>query len=453
MRIVVIGTGYVGLVSGACLADFGHEVVCVDQSSAKIAELSRGQIPIHEPGLEGLVARNLGRNLNFSTDAPANVAGADLVILAVGTPSSEDGKAELGHLFQAVEEVVPHLRGGATLVVKSTVPVGTARRIRQRAAQLPCPPRFVLVSNPEFLREGSAIRDFNEPDRIVIGHGEGESPATIRAIYAQLLARGVPLVEMSNEAAELCKYASNTFLALRVAYVNEMADFCEAVGVDIASVVQGMALDRRIGHHYFQPGPGFGGSCFSKDISALLYTAHEAGLDLRIGSAVKQANSLRKQGLAKRVARAAGGTLKGKSIAVLGLAFKANTDDMRDSAALNLIADLRSRGVTVRTYDPAARPPALAGVTGCSSLAEAITGTDAAVIMTEWDEFRSMDLAAVAKLMRKPVVVDFRNLFPLSKAKAAGITYHSLGRATVRHQPEGQTAPHQGESLPLPVPA
>ena len=433
MVIVVIGTGYVCLVSGACLADLGHEVICVDNSTEKIKALVDGKMPIHEPGLAALVEKQAGKRLHFSCEAAAHMGRADIVMLAVGTPPSPDGQADLSFLFKAAEDIALHLRPQATIVVKSTVPVGTARRLRQRISVLRPIAKGALISNPEFLREGCAIKDFMEPDRIVIGHGRGETATAMSELYAPLLAKGVPLVAMSNEAAELCKYAANTYLAMRVAYVNELADLCEAVGADIESVTLGMGLDRRIGQHYLHPGPGFGGSCFPKDTSALLASAEAAGVDFRLGKTIVESNERRKHSLVSRVARAVGGVLTGKTIAVLGLAFKANTDDTRDSAALRLVADLQARGAKVRAYDPVANKAERSdSLSPCTSAQDAVRGADAAVIMTEWQEFRALDLHMLARLLRQPVLVDFRNLFGLAKARAAGLSYHSLGRATVR---------------------
>ena len=432
MAIVVIGTGYVGLVSGACLAQLGQTVICVDSDNAKIEALQSGVLPIHEPSLEDVVSHNAGLRLHFATKPPTPLIAEDVVLLAVGTPQLPSGEADLNYLFKAADDLAPHLVEGITLVIKSTVPVGTARRLRSHIAKVRPNLRFSLISNPEFLREGVAIADFMQPDRIVLGHGPDDNTHAIRQAYAPLVAQGVPLITMSNEAAEMCKYASNTYLAMRVTFVNELANLCEAVGADIENVTEGMGLDRRIGHHYLQPGPGFGGSCFPKDTTALLASAEAAHVDFLIGHAVVAANEQRKSDLVGKVARTVGGVLTRKTIAILGLAFKANTDDVRDSASIQLIKDLQARGAAIKAYDPAAKPKGLDKVTLCNNLPDAVAGADAAVIVTEWDEFRKTDLVALARRLKKPVLVDFRNLFSLQQARAAGLSYFSVGRATVR---------------------
>jgi|SRR5665213_1168263 len=433
MGITVVGTGYVGLVAGACFAKLGQSVTCVESDSAKLEALRHGKLPIHEPHLKELVTAHIHNNLHFTRHPKAGVMASDIVILAVGTPPKADGSADLSQLFNAARQLAPYLNPHTNVVIKSTVPVGTAAALRQLLARLRPGLKLNIVSNPEFLREGCAVQDFLKPDRIVIGSTATAYLDPILRAYAPLQKSGVPIATMSNEAAEMCKYGSNTYLAMRVAFINELSNLCEAVGADIESVTQGMGLDRRIGQHYLKPGPGFGGSCFPKDTSALLAMADAAHVDFCIGRAVVLANEQRKNDLAGRVARALGGVLTRKTIAVLGLAFKANTDDTRDSAAIQLVQDLQARGAIVKAYDPAAKPKGLGDVALCNSLPEALAGADAAVIATEWDEFRKMNLVDIVKQLKKPVLVDFRNLFNLRQARAAGLSYYSLGRATVRN--------------------
>lgn len=432
-RVLVIGTGYVGLVSGACFADLGFNVVCADRDPRKIDMLRNGEVPIYEPGLADVVARNAGR-LTFTTDLAAEVAGADIIFIAVGTPTMASGEADLSAVLGVAAEVAPLLSGFTVITIKSTVPVGTADRVREIIRNANPDADFDVASNPEFLREGSAVGDFLEPDRIVVGLRDGRAEPLFRTLYKPLTDKGAPIVFMSNEAAEVTKYAANTYLAMRVAFVNQLADICEAVGADITDVTRGIGLDKRVGQHYLSPGPGFGGSCFPKDTRALLVTTRRARVDFSLGEAIVSANDKRKDGLADRVAEAIGGSVIGKQIAVLGLAFKADTDDVRDSSSIPLIRVLQDMGAVISAYDPAANEQAsqvLSDVHFYDSAAGALEGADVAVVMTEWPEFRSMDLARFRDAMKAPVVVDFRNLYGLDAARTAGITYISMGRAAV----------------------
>ncbi|MFT3989533.1 UDP-glucose dehydrogenase family protein [Aestuariivirga sp.] len=429
MRIVIAGTGYVGLVTGACLASLGHHVVCADRDKEKIAALKRGKPPIHEPGLGELIQKHAATRLSFTTALTEHVAAADMVMIAVGTPSLPSGEADLGAVFTCGRDMAPHLRNGQPVVIKSTVPPGTAARLAREieAANPALSP--IVASNPEFLREGAAIRDFMAADRIVVGLRERSAEPLFQQLYAPLTEAGTPLVFMSNEAAELTKYAANTYLAMRIAYVNQLADICEAVGADIGDVTGAMGLDQRIGLHYLAPGPGFGGSCFPKDTRALLAATQAAGVDFPLGEAIISANEQRRQKLSARVIRALDGRPAGKRVGVLGIAFKANTDDTRDSAALPLIEALIRRGAHVSAHDPAAPIPE--GVQAASDPYEAVRCCDAVVVMTEWDRYRQLDLKRLASVMRRPVMVDFRNLYALADAAAAGLSYISIGRAGV----------------------
>ena len=435
MKIAVIGAGYVGLVSAACFADFGHEVVCVDRDPRKLALLEEGRIPIYEMGLETIVAANrkAGR-LRFTSDLAGAVASVDVVLLAVGTPTrpDEDG-ADLSQLFAAAGEVAGALRGFTVIVTKSTVPPGTAARLRAIMAAARPGADFEVASNPEFMREGSAVEDFTQPDRVVVGVASARAENVLRQLYRPLTARNIPLLVTSCEAAEVIKYAANTFLATRIAFVNQLADLCEQTGADITDVTRGMGLDKRIGTAFLAPGPGFGGSCFPKDTRALAHAARQAGQPFSIVENVIAANETRKNRLAERIAQAAGG-LAGRRIAILGIAFKADTDDIRDSAALTVIPALQSGGAVLAAFDPVAMDngrQAFQSVAWCDDAYRAAEGADAAVILTEWNVFRGLDLSRLARAMRQPVVVDFRNLFPPDDARAAGLTYHSVGRASV----------------------
>jgi len=433
LRIAMIGTGYVGLVSGACFSEFGVDVVCVDKDAAKIERLGRGEIPIFEPGLDDLVARNAraGR-LSFTTDLPAAVAGADAVFIAVGTPSRRgDGHADLSYVFAAAEEVAAALTGYAVVVTKSTVPVGTGRRVAEiiRAARPDA--AFDVASNPEFLREGSAIADFMRPDRVVVGTDSERALGVLRALYRPLYLIETPVVATSVETAEMIKYASNAFLATKITFINEVADLCEAVGADVHDVARGMGLDGRIGRKFLHPGPGFGGSCFPKDTLAFARTGREAGRPLRLVETTVEVNEARKAAMAGRVVAACGGSVAGKTVGVLGVTFKPNTDDMRDAPSLAILPALLAAGARIRAYDPAAgREGArlLPGVDWAEDAYAAVDGADCALVLTEWNEFRALDLPRLRGLLRAPVLVDLRNVYSPSEARDAGLSYHGVGR-------------------------
>ena len=436
MKITVIGAGYVGLVSAACFSDFGYEVTCVDRDARKVAALEAGRIPIYEQGLEPIVAsnRSAGR-LTFTEDLKAAVAAADVVLIAVGTPTreGEDG-ADLSYVYAAGEEIAKAMEGFTVIVTKSTVPVGTAAKLREIISKARPDGDFEVASNPEFMREGSAVEDFLRPDRVVVGVASERAEKVMRQLYRPLTAKNVPLVVASCEAAEVIKYAANTFLATRIAFVNQLADLCETVGADVQEVARGMGLDKRIGLQFLSPGPGFGGSCFPKDTRALAHTARQQGSPFSIVENVIAANEQRKHSLAARVEQAAGGSLSGKKIAVLGIAFKAETDDIRDAAALTVIPELQRRGAAVAAFDPVAMDngrQAFQSVQWCADAYSAAIGADAVVILTEWNVFRGLDLKRLARDMRAPVMVDFRNLFMASDIKGSGLTYHSIGRASI----------------------
>src|SRR5579885_1678228 len=433
MHIAVIGTGYVGLVSVACFSEFGVSVTCVDKDAAKIARLQRGEMPIYEPGLDQLVESNVkaGR-LAFSTDLKAAVAGAEAVFIAVGTPSRRgDGHADLSYVFGAAEEIAAALTGYAVVVTKSTVPVGTGRQVEAILKKARPAAGFDVVSNPEFLREGSAIQDFMRPDRVVIGTESERAREIMRQLYRPLYLIETPMLFTTLETAELIKYAANSFLATKIAFINEIADLCEKVGADVQDVARGIGLDGRIGRKFLHAGPGFGGSCFPKDCLALVRTAHEAGAPVSIVETVVAQNDRRKLGMADRVVRACGGSVAGKTIAALGLTFKPNTDDMRDSPSLAIVPALQRAGAAVRAYDPEGMGEAkklLEGVTFCDSAYEAMDGAHALVIITEWNEFRALDLGRVRSLLKSPTVVDLRNIYKPRDMAEAGFYYFSIGR-------------------------
>ena len=433
MRIVMIGSGYVGLVSGACLSDFGHEVVCVDKDAAKIAALDAGRMPIFEPGLDLLVAKNraAGR-LSFTTDLAAAVPGADAVFIAVGTPSRRgDGHADLSYVFAATEEVADALTAATVIVTKSTVPVGTGDHVeaivRERRADL----AIEVVSNPEFLREGAAIDDFKRPDRIVIGTDDEHARAVMREVYRPLYLGESPMVFTSRRTSELIKYAANAFLATKITFINEIADLCEAVGADVQDVSRAIGLDNRIGRKFLHAGPGYGGSCFPKDTLALLRTAEEAETPLRIVGAVVEVNDARKRAMGEKVIAALGQNPRGKTVALLGLTFKPNTDDMRDAPSIAVAERLGEAGIALRAYDPegmAAARPLLPDLTFCRDAYEAATGADAVVIVTEWDAFRALDLGRLRQIMATPVMVDLRNVYRRDAVEKAGFAYTAIGR-------------------------
>ena len=433
MRIAMIGTGYVGLVSGACFADFGHDVCCIDKDASKIDALHAGRMPIWEPGLEALVEANVehGR-LSFTTDLSTGVDGADAVFIAVGTPARRgDGHADLSFVFAAVRELAKALKGPTVIVTKSTVPVGTGDKIAEILAEEDAPEGCSVASNPEFLREGAAIRDFKIPDRIVVGAEDERAREVLREIYRPLFLNEAPILFTGRRTAELTKYAANAFLAVKITFINEIADLCEAVGADVQEVARGIGLDKRIGPKFLHPGPGYGGSCFPKDTLALLQTAEQAGVKQRIVSTVVEVNDSRKLGMADRVADALGGSAKGKRVGVLGLAFKPNTDDMRDSPAIPLIQGLMAKGASVAAFDPAAIENAIKMIDGMVVAKDAMAvadDADALVIVTEWDEFRALDLTKLKSRMRGDVLVDLRNAFDRQQAENAGFDYRAIGR-------------------------
>jgi UDPglucose 6-dehydrogenase len=436
MRIAMIGTGYVGLVSGACFADFGHRVICVDKDAAKIDGLNSGVMPIWEPGLEALVTANAARGrLSFTTDLPSAVADAEAVFIAVGTPARRgDGHADLTFVFDAVRELAAVIRPGTVVVTKSTVPVGTGDRIeailREEGVADPS-----VASNPEFLREGAAIADFKHPDRIVVGAEDEHAREALREIYRPLFLNRAPILFTGRRTAELTKYAANAFLAVKISFINEIADLCEAVDADVQDVARGIGLDNRIGPKFLHAGPGYGGSCFPKDTLALLQTADAAGVDQRIVRTTVAVNDERKARMAERVVRAVGGDVRGKRIAVLGLAFKPNTDDMREAPSIPLIEGLVERGAEVVAFDPVARHQAeqlLGGIAFADDAQAAAAGADALVIVTEWDEFRALDLATIAAAMRGRVLVDLRNVYDREEAEQSGLAYVGIGRGRIK---------------------
>ena len=433
MRIAMIGTGYVGLVSGTCLADFGHHVTCVDKDGAKIDGLLAGRMPIWEPGLEALVKSNVDRGrLEFTTDLGKAVEGAEAVFIAVGTPSRRgDGHADLSFVFAAIEELAGLLRGPAVVVTKSTVPVGTGDKIAALLKEKGAPEGVSVASNPEFLREGAAIADFKHPDRILVGADDDRARECLAEIYRPLFLNRAPMLFTSRRTAELTKYAANAFLATKISFINEMADLCEAVDADVQDLARGIGLDNRIGPKFLHAGPGYGGSCFPKDTLALLRTAEEAGINQRIVSTVVEVNDSRKLAMADRVKQAVGGSVEGKRIGVLGLTFKPNTDDMRDAPSIPLVQGLLAGGAEVAAFDPVGREqaePLLPGITFAGSAEEVADGADALVIVTEWDEFRALDLAELAKRMRGKVLVDLRNIYDRGEAREAGLAYYGIGR-------------------------
>jgi UDPglucose 6-dehydrogenase len=433
MRIAMIGSGYVGLVSGACFAEFGFDVTCVDKDADRIARLERGDIPIFEPGLEDLVAANTASGrLRFSGALPEAVAGAEVVFIAVGTPSRRgDGHADLSYVFAAAKEIAAALDGYTVVVTKSTVPVGTGREVERILRAVRPDAEFDVASNPEFLREGSAINDFARPDRVVIGAESERARAVLARLYRPLFLLETPILFTSRETAELIKYATNAFLATKVTYINQMADLCEALGADVRDVARGMGLDGRIGGKFLHPGPGYGGSCFPKDTMALVKTARDAGAPVTIVESVVAANAARKRAMADKVVAALDGDVAGKTVAVLGLTFKPNTDDMRESPALDIVPALTKAGAAVRAFDPEGMKEArglLGGITFCDSAEGAMDGADCLLVLTEWNQFRSLDPKSIERRLRTPVVVDLRNIFNPAEMRAAGIRYVCLGR-------------------------
>ena len=433
MRIAMIGTGYVGLVSGTCLADFGHHVTCVDKDGGKIDGLRAGRMPIWEPGLEALVKANVDRGrLAFTTELAEAVKDAEAVFIAVGTPSRRgDGHADLSYVFAAAEELAGLLTGPIVVVTKSTVPVGTGDRIAALLKEKGAPEGVSVASNPEFLREGAAITDFKHPDRILVGAEDDKAREVLAEIYRPLFLNRAPLLFTSRRTAELTKYAANAFLATKISFINEMADLCEAVGADVQDLARGIGLDNRIGPKFLHAGPGYGGSCFPKDTLALLRTAEEAKVEQRIVSTVVGVNDDRKAAMADRVRDALGGSVEGKRIGVLGLTFKPNTDDMRDAPSIPLVEKLVAGGASVIAFDPVGREQAekiLPKIEYAASAEAVADGVDALVIVTEWDEFRALDLAALAGKMKGKALVDLRNIYDRAEAEEAGLTYRGIGR-------------------------
>ncbi len=433
MRIAMIGTGYVGLVSGVCFSEFGIEVVCVDKDAAKIDALRRNVMPIYEPGLDQLVPDNVkAKRLSFTTELASAVRDSDAVFIAVGTPSRRgDGHADLSYVYAAAEEIADALDGYTVIITKSTVPVGTGDEVEAIIRKRRPDAQFDVVSNPEFLREGSAINDFMRPDRVVIGTDSERARAVMRQLYRVLYLIETPIVFTSRRTSELIKYAGNTFLATKITFINEIADLCEKVGADVHDVAKGIGLDGRIGKKFLHPGPGYGGSCFPKDTLALVRTARDVGSPLRIIETVVAVNEERKRSMADRIAVACGGTVAGKIIAILGLTFKPGTDDMRDSPALAIIPALREAGAVVRAFDPEGMEeakPLLPEILYCSDGYEAMTGADCLVLLTEWNEFRALDLGRMKALLRTPVVVDLRNVWDPAEMREAGFVYSSIGR-------------------------
>ena len=433
MKICMIGAGYVGLVSAACFSQFGWTVTCVDNDPARLADLKSGKSPIYEPGLDDLLARNIraGR-IVFTSDLGPAVKGADVVFLAVGTPMRRgDGHADLSYVFAAIEELAPHLAGFTVITTKSTVPVGTSRAIEARLKALAPKADYAVCSNPEFLREGSAIQDFTHPDRILVGLDDERARAVMERLYKPLALRQAPLLFVSRESAELAKYAANAFLALKISFINEVADLCAATGADVQEVATAIGKDRRIGDKFLHPGPGYGGSCFPKDVSALIQTGRDHNAPLTIVEQVERVNAARKIAMAERIEAALGGSVKGKTIAVLGVTFKPNTDDMRDAPSLVIVPKLLAGGASVRACDPQGErhgAALLAGMTWCKDALEAARGADALVVLTEWNEFRALDLAALKAAMTGDVLLDLRNIFDPKAARAQGFEYSGVGR-------------------------
>jgi len=434
VKLAVIGTGYVGLVSGACFSEFGFNVTCVDKDAEKITKIESGIMPIYEPGLEELVGKNVvaGR-LNFSTETGLAVRDADAVFIAVGTPARRgDGHADLSYVYAAAEEIANHLTGYSVVVTKSTVPVGTGREVERIVRKANPSADFDVVSNPEFLREGAAISDFMRPDRVVVGAETDRARDLLRRLYRPLYLLETPILMTGLETSELIKYASNAFLAVKISYINQMADLCERVGADVQDVARGMGLDKRIGNKFLHSGPGYGGSCFPKDTMALVRTAQDHDADVSIVNEVVSYNTARKLSMAQRVVQAAGGSVDGKTIAVLGLAFKPETDDMRDSPSLDIVPVLVAAGASIRAYDPKAMEEARhllpAAVTLQTSAELCLEGADIAVVITEWNEFRAMTPDQFLRSMTGTTLVDLRNIYDPSAMRAAGLTYLSIGR-------------------------
>src|SRR5215217_2859932 len=443
MRVAMIGADYVGLVSGACFADFGHDVCCVDKDPRKIEPLNRGEIPIFEPGLADLVAKNMReRRLAFATELTNAVRQAEAVFIAVGTPSRRgDGHADLSYVYQAAREIAAAMDGYTVVVTKSTVPVGTGDEVERIIREVRPDAEFAVVSNPEFLREGAAITDFKRPDRIVIGTEDEGAAGVMQELYRPLYLNQAPILITSRRAAELTKYAANAFLATKITFINEIADLCEQVGANVQDVARGIGLDNRIGSKFLHAGPGYGGSCFPKDTLALIKTAQDHNAPIRIVETVVAVNDQRKRAMARKVIHACGGNVRGKTIAVLGLTFKPNTDDMREAPSLSIITGLQDAGAKVRAYDPEGMDQAqklLGDVEYAADPYACAEGADALVIVTEWDAFRALDLERIRDALKQPVLVDLRNIYRADDLAEHGFTYVSVGRPELR--PEARDA-------------
>jgi UDPglucose 6-dehydrogenase len=438
MRIAMIGSGYVGLVSGACLADFGHNVVCVDKDAERISALNRGDVPIFEPGLHDLIVSNTRQGrLAFASELAPAVAAAEAIFIAVGTPSRRgDGHADLSYVYTAAREIAAALDGFTVIITKSTVPVGTGDEVDRIVRETRPDADFAVVSNPEFLREGAAIQDFKHPDRIVAGTDEERARKVFAEIYRPLYLNKAPILYTSRRTAELIKYAANAFLATKIAFINEMADLAEEVGADVQDVARGIGLDNRIGSKFLHAGPGFGGSCFPKDTRALLQTAHDYEVPLRIIEAVIASNDIRKRAMARKVSAAFGGALRGKTIAVLGLTFKPNTDDMREAPSIPLITALQDMGAMVRAFDPVGMEQSkaiLPDVVYCDGPYSCADGSDGVVIVTEWEQFRALDFNLMKQRMACPLLVDLRNIYSSDEMERHGFLYVGIGRKVPRH--------------------
>lgn len=431
MKVTIVGTGYVGLVTGVCFAEFGYEVVCVDKCREIVERLSAGQATIFEPSLDDLLTRNLAAGrLHFSSNVGEASVRADIIIVAVGTPSRRDGAADLQHIFAAVDEIAKTMPPGAVVAIKSTVAVGTCAQVRERIRRLRPGVAFSVVCNPEFLRAGAAVADFMEPDRIVVGADAETGRSMMRQLYRPLANAGIPLVETSLENAEIIKYAANAFLAMKVTYINQIADLCEDVGGDILDVSRGVGLDKRIGPQFLNAGPGFGGSCFPKDTKAFAATGRKHGVPQRLIETVVDINIERKRALAARIVRLAK-KVDGDTVAVLGIAFKSGTDDIREAPALDIVPLLQEAGLTVRAHDPEAMENgrhALAGVIWCETVLETVKGADLTIVMTEWPAYRALDLRLAAGLMKGKVLVDFRNIYRAADLQDTGLSYYPIGR-------------------------
>ncbi|MGQ2969595.1 MAG: UDP-glucose dehydrogenase family protein [Allorhizobium sp.] len=438
MRIVMIGSGYVGLVSGACLADFGHEVICVDKSTEKVEALERGEVPIFEPGLEAIIAHNRASGrLSFSLDLAGPVANADVVFIAVGTPSRRgDGHADLTYVYAAAREIAAAVTGFTVVVTKSTVPVGTGDEI-ERIFREEFPEKDIaVVSNPEFLREGAAISDFKRPDRIVIGTGDERATELMREVYRPLYLNEAPLYFCERRTSELIKYAANAFLAMKITFINEIADLCEHIGADVQKVAKGIGMDKRIGDKFLHAGPGYGGSCFPKDTLALVKTAQDFGSPMRLIETTVAINDNRKRAMGRKVIAACDGTVRGKKIAVLGLTFKPNTDDMRDAPAITIIQALLDGGADVHVFDPEGMEAAkavLGPVTYGKNPYEIATGAEAIVVVTEWDEFRALDFRRLKQEMKAPVIVDLRNIYKSDEMAKYGFSHFPIGKRKAKN--------------------